>query len=483
MRDGIAADVGSRCPRQRAGEDCRRLAVLEPGGVDTQCRVGRAIYFGAVDRSDRKRGRCHRQRTIDIGEGIVGCRPTGGCDREAADIRSRRRRRRGHRCAAQHCRRIHHAARCRCDKAADRRRQCRVGVTVQARPAAARHGQHGRGDREQARRVADRIVAARAERPLRDRIAADVRARCPRQRTGEDCCRLAVLEPGGVETQRRVGGAIYFGAVDRSDRKRGRCHRQRTIDIGEGIVGCRPTGGCDREAADIRSRRRRRRGRRCAAQHCHRIHHAARCRCDKAGDRRQQRRVGVTVQARPAVARHGQHGRGDRKQARRETGDAVIGCRRKGALRDRIAARIETRGARDRPRKRLRRGLPGQDVADAEGQRRVRRTVNARKVIDRDSQRTRHDATHRGVERDHVVRKRRLTARHAADRSAQYRRCGDVRTVVALHEARQRFTGRQRACGDCRDNRRGRCAVIDFAAGGRRHGDRPHGDIGGETRR
>ena len=231
MRDRIVADVRGR--RSAGGERAgQRVAVDEAGLAVGQRRVG-----GAVGAAERVGGDCQRSgvdrqrrgiaRRLREAEAVVvaGCRKTAAVDRIGAHVRGAAGARGEHRRAGGHT-----SQRVAVDEAIGRSRagepRGRHAIGAGRRRRGVGHRQRCRIDGEVGAGEAQRVVAARRQRALRDRIGADVRAR-RRGSIERARQRVAIDEAGLAVGQRRVRCTI--GAAERvgGDRQRRRIDRQR----------------------------------------------------------------------------------------------------------------------------------------------------------------------------------------------------------------------------------------------------------------
>ena len=237
LPDRIAADVG--CGGRGRGQTARqRVAVDQPGFAISQRRVGRAIRprlgiggDGQAGGVDRQRacvaGGLHRVDHVvftDAGDAAAG-------HAIAADLAGRARSGCPRGAAADHAgRRIAVDQPGFCNRTAKSAR--RGAITTGCRIGGIRNRQAGWIDRQVGPGKGDRIIAARAQRTLGDRIDADVWcAGCRRGQVAGD--RVAAEQAGLPISQRGNGAAVDaglrvggYGQARRVDLQRARSQSQ-----------------------------------------------------------------------------------------------------------------------------------------------------------------------------------------------------------------------------------------------------------------
>ena len=293
--------------------------------------------------------------------------------------------------------------------------------------------------------------------------------------------------------QQRIDAAVRLALVVGRHGQRRLAHRERAIDVGDGVVARRAARRDDR----VRAGRRGRAGRgRQAHAADHRVGVAA---VKRAGGREGERRVDSAVGLALVVRRHRQRGLGDGERAV-DVADGVV-ARGVAARRDDVGADIDRalRRARVRERAAERQRVVGEleaGIGDAVAARVPDGVVNLRVVDRRNGERRRRDGQAVAGEigeRDGVVgggaRVARVDDADGPDRVEQVRSAAvDVfaRNATERADAGEAFPGRERARGNIVNRAREVEIRIGVAVNLRRvaecaDGDRARGDIEAEA--
>ncbi len=347
-----------------------------------QRRVGIAIDAAEIVRRNCNRARGDAQRAVREGERIIGARAKRALrDRIIADVLARRSRQRASQRVAEH----EVAGR-------DRMRQRRIGIAIDAGQIIRRHCNRARRDGERTVYERDIIVRARAERALRDGVAAHVFARRPREGASQ---RVAEHEVAGRDLMRepRVGIAIDARQIIRCHGYRARRDGERAVHEGQRVIAAsRKRALRDGVIAHVLARRPRESAGQGIAEHQ-----------ITRRDLMRQRRVGIAIDARQVISRHRDCARGDGERPVHK-GQRVIAASRQRALRDGVVAHVFTRHAGQRARQRVAKHQVAR--RDMMREPRVGIAIDARQIIRRHGDCARGDGERPVHERERIVRPR-----------------------------------------------------------------------------